>query len=99
MKSLWIGVVEALTEPSSGDGDTRAFTNVVTWANSAAGYATAVTEVFLEYGWTVLGVENARPVDSETGFNEEIAEIIERAMTNPKACIYATFHYYPSNPA
>jgi predicted TIM-barrel enzyme len=99
MKKLWIGVVEVLTEPSSGDGNTRAFTNVVTWANSAARYGTAVTEVFLKYGWTVLGVENARPVDSETDFNEEIAEIIERARTNPNACIFATFHYYPSKPS
>ncbi|MGD0912974.1 MAG: hypothetical protein ABR928_13840 [Terracidiphilus sp.] len=96
-KKLWIGVVEVLTEPGCGDGDTRAFTNVVTWANSVAGYGTSVTEVFLKYGWTVLGVESARPIDSESEFDEEIGEIIERAKTNPKACIYATFHYYPSN--
>jgi hypothetical protein len=44
----------------------------------------------------VLGVENARPVASENSFNEEIAEIIERAKNNPNACIFATFHYYPS---
>jgi hypothetical protein len=86
-KKLWIGVVEVLTEPGCGDGDTRAFTNVVTWANSVAGYGTSVTEVF----------ESARPIDSESEFDEEIGEIIERAKTNPKACIYATFHYYPSN--
>ena len=99
MKKLWMGVVEVLTEPSSGDGDTRAFTNVVTWTASASDYVTAVTNVLSEYGWTVLGVENARPVDSETGFNEEITEIIERAKTNPNACIFATLHYYPSKPA
>ena len=29
---------------------------------------------------------------------EEIAEIIERARHIPKACIFATFHYYPSKP-
>jgi hypothetical protein len=93
---LWIGLVEVLTEPSSGGGNTRAFTSVVTWASSAATYATSVTEVFLKYRWTVLGVENARPVASENSFNEEIAEIIERAKNNPNACIFATFHYYPS---
>jgi hypothetical protein len=47
----------------------------------------------------VLGVENARPIASESSFDEEIAEIIERAKTNPNACIFATFHYYPSKPA
>jgi hypothetical protein len=44
-----------------------------------------------------LGTENARPVDSETGFNEEIAEIIERAKPEPNACIVATSYYYPLN--
>jgi len=98
MKALWIGVVEVLTEPSIGTGDTRAFTNVVAWAESAQDYQSTVTGVFSKYGWTLLGVENARLVDSESGFNEEISEIIERARANPDACIFATFHYYPSKP-
>ena len=99
MQELWIGVVEVLTEPSVGDGDTRAFTNVVTWAATASDYLRSVTEVFAEYGWTVLGIENERPIANETGFNEEITDIIERAKQNPNACIYATFYYYPSKPA
>ncbi|MGA2672396.1 MAG: hypothetical protein ABSE99_04130 [Terracidiphilus sp.] len=99
MQELWIGVVEVLTEPSIGEGDTRAFTNVVSWAKTASDYVDSVTLVFAEYGWTVLGIENERPVASETDFNEEIADIIERAKQNPNACIFATFHYYPSKPA
>lgn len=50
MKELWIGVVEVLTEPSTGEGNTRAFTNVVTWATSTSDYVTAVANVFSEYG-------------------------------------------------
>jgi hypothetical protein len=99
MKELWIGVVEVLTEPSSGDSDTRAFTNVVTWATSVSTYLARVTSAFFEYGWTVLGSENVRPVDFEAEFNEEIVEIIESARTNPDACIFATFYYYPSKPS
>jgi hypothetical protein len=99
MQELWIGVVEVLTEPSVGSGDTRAFTNVVTWATNASDYVDSVTAVFAEYGWTVLGTENERPVVGETDFNEEITEIIERAKHIPKACIFATFYYYPSKPA
>jgi hypothetical protein len=99
MQELWIGVAEVLTEPNIGDGDTRAFTNVVTWATTASDYVDSITSVFAEYGWTVLSTENERPVANETGFDEDIAEIIERARHNPKACIFATFHYYPSKPA
>ncbi len=99
MKELWIGVVEVLTEPSVWDGDTRAFTNVVTWASNASGYIHSVTAVFEKYGWTVLGTENERPIAGLTDISEEITEIIERAKTNANACIFATFHYYPSKPS
>ncbi|WP_348262453.1 hypothetical protein P8935_21975 [Telmatobacter sp. DSM 110680] len=99
MAELWIGVAEVLTDPSSGDGDTRAFTNVIVWATSVSTFFAKVTSVFSEYGWTVLGTENVRPVGLEVNFDEEITEIIERAKTNPNACIFATLHYYPSKPA
>ena len=99
MKELWIGVVELLTEPSSGDGDTRAFTNAIAWATSVSTFLDKATSVFSGYGWTVLSSENVRPVDLEAEFDEEIVEIIERARTNPDACIFATFHYYPSKPS
>ena len=98
MKQLWIGVVEALLEPSALDGDTRGFTNVVTWANDTTDYANSVSTVFAKYGWTVLGIENERPIDRETDFSVEITEIIESAKTNPNACIYATFYSYKSQP-
>jgi hypothetical protein len=99
MKELWIGVVEILTDQSSGDGNTRAFTNVITWATSVSTFVSRVTSVFSEYGWTVLGSEGVRPIDFEAEFDEGIVEIIERAITNPDACIFATFHYYPSKPS
>ncbi len=99
MRELWIGVVEVLTETSVGSGNTRAFTNVVTWASTPSDYADSVITVFTEYGWSVLGTENERPLEGESGFDEEITEIIERAQQNPKACIFATFHYYPCKPS
>jgi hypothetical protein len=99
MKELWIGVVEVLTEPSTGDGNTRAFTNVVTWAESVPSYVNHVSAVFAKYEWTVLGAENVRPVDPNESYSEDVAGVIERAKTNPNACTFATFHYYPSKPA
>lgn len=98
MKELWIGVVEVLTEPSTGDGDTRAFTNVIACAESAADFVKRVKNAFDEYGWTILGNENVRPVNSDDAYPEEILEIIDRARMNPNACIFATMHYYPSKP-
>ena len=99
VRQLWIGIVEVLTEPSSDNGDTRAFTNAVAWANDESDYRATLSSVFDGYGWTVLGVENLRPVEQGSDYPEEISEIIERAKSFPKACIFATLHYYPSKPA
>lgn len=54
--------------------------------------------IFEEYGWTVLGTENERPIDGEAGFSDEINEIIESAKQNPNACIFTTFNYFLSKP-
>jgi hypothetical protein len=98
MKELWVGVVEVLTETGVEDDNTRAFTNVVTWSGNEADYIHSVTAVFEKYSRTVLGTENERPVAGLTDLSKEITEIIERAKTNPNACIFATFHYDPSRP-
>jgi GTPase len=99
MRQLWIGLVEVLTEPDDGEGNTRAFTNVIAWAESAEGYTTCVSGVLEEYGWALLGTENVRLVSPESNYEAEISEIIERAKSIPKACIFSTLHYYPSRPA
>jgi hypothetical protein len=99
MRELWIDLVEVLTLPSADRGDTRAFTNVVTWASTVSEYVSSVTTVFEKYGWSVLGIENERPVASQSVFSDEIAEIIESAKYNPNACIFATFYTYPSKPS
>jgi len=99
MRELWIGVLEVLTEPDIENGNIRAFTSVVTWASTVSEFVGSATAVFEEYGWSVLGSANIRPIAGETGFNEEITEMIESAKQNPKACIFATFYSYPSKPS
>ena len=98
MKALWIGVAEVLTDANLGEGNSRAFTNVVAWAESDAEYAKVVRVVFEKYGWDVLGFERVHPVAEQSGYQDEIAQIIDRARVNPNACIYSTLHYYPSKP-
>ena len=98
MQKLWIGRVELLTPPTEL-GDTKAFTNIVTWANDAFQYRDRVASVLEEYGWSLIDVEECSAVSTRKDFDEEIAEAIESAKGNPDACIYSTFHYYPSKPA
>lgn len=97
-RELWAATVEVVTNPSD-TGDTRAFTNAVSWASSASEYSAVVREVFESYGWVLIGVENCRPVSHSSEAGAELAELIQRAQSNPNACIYGTFHYYPSRAA
>jgi hypothetical protein len=92
---LWIGCVEVLT-PATDSGDTKAFTKVITWASKADEFRATVAEVFEEYGWALLSVDECGPVALRGGFDEEVLEAIESAKNNLNACIYTTFYYYPS---
>jgi hypothetical protein len=95
MRRLWISKVEILTEPNE-NGDARAFTNVIAWASSARAYSETVRAVAGKYDWTELGVGNARCIADSDEFCEDITELIASARGNPRACIFATFHYHPS---
>jgi hypothetical protein len=92
---LWIGRVEVLT-PATDSGNTKTFTNVITWASERLDFEVMVAHVFEEYGWALLGVEECGPVRLRNEFDEEFLEAIELAKGNLNACIYTTFHYYPS---
>ena len=61
-KQLWIITAEILVKPSDlASGDTKGFTNVVTWADSPKTAEQKMSEVLKSYGWEVLGIESARP--------------------------------------
>jgi hypothetical protein len=98
MKELWTGRVEVLTPPTD-IGDTKAFTNVVTWARNSQEFRDQVESVFEEYGWSLIGVEECSPVSVDESLDEEMSEVVARARGIPEACIYTTFYYYPSKPA
>jgi hypothetical protein len=95
VKEIWTGRVEVLTSPTEF-GDTKAFTNVVTWAADAEGYKQRIASVFEEYGWTLTGVEESSPIAKHESLSAFDANARDRAIDNPEACIYGTFHYYPS---
>jgi hypothetical protein len=97
-RELWTGRVEVLTPPTQF-GDTKAFTSVVTWAADAPDFKSVVSDVFKEYGWSLIGVEECSSISSYATLGEELSDAVERARDNPKACVYLTFHYYPSRSA
>ena len=96
-QQLWIITAEILVKPGDlASGETKGFTNIVTWAASPKTAQQKVSEVLKSYGWEVLGIEAARRFDDSRTYSDELLDIVDQARTNPNACIIATvFSYKP----
>ena len=94
---LWVITAEILVEPGDlSSGETKGFTNIVTWADSSKAAQQKVSKVLKSYKWEVLGVEATRPFDESKSYDEDILDIVDQARTNPDACIIGTvFSYKP----
>jgi hypothetical protein len=98
MKELWTAQVHLLTPPNVV-GNTKAYANVVCWAEDPEDYSVTIARLLEERGWFVLDVELCRRVEECKVIPEELASQIERAKTQLSSCILGTLHYYPSRPA
>ena len=96
-QQLWIITAEILVKPGDlTSGETKGFTNVVTWADSPKNAEQKVSEVLKSCGWDVLGIEALRRFDDSKSYTEDLLDIAHGARTNPDACIVGTvFSYKP----
>jgi hypothetical protein len=97
MQQLWVITAEILVKPGDlASGETKGFTNIVTWADSPKTAQQKVAEVLKSYGWEVLSIEAARRFDDSRSYDDELLNIVDQARTNPNACIIGTiFSYKP----
>lgn len=97
MEELWVITAEILVEPGDlSSGCTKAFVNVVTWADSPSTAQERLSRCLESYGWHLVGIEAAHPFDEARSYSDELVEIVEQARTNPQACIIGTaFSYKP----
>jgi len=97
-QQLWVIIAEVLVNPGDlASGDTKGFTNIVTWADSRKAAQQKVSEVLKSYGWEVLGIEAAHRFDESRSYDDELLEIVDQAKTNPNACIIGTVFSYKPN--
>ena len=96
-QQLWVITAEIIVKLGDlASGDTKGFTNIVTWADSPKTAQQKVWEVLKSYGWEVLGIEVVRRFDDSRNYDDAILEIVDQARTNPDACIIGTvFSYRP----
>jgi hypothetical protein len=101
-QELWIGVVEVKPLNRQAYGAAGAFTNIVTWARNIEEFRAKSETIAATLDMYVLGVEDAEPLIQRTAkcqLQEQIADMVSRAESNPNAIIYGTFHRYPFDEA
>jgi hypothetical protein len=95
MESIWLITCEILVEPGDlASGQTKAFANVVTWADSQDSVTSKIKRYLESFKWHLISFENAHPVDDGRAYSEEVWDLIDRARTNPQAIILGTFFSY-----
>jgi hypothetical protein len=93
---IWIGTVEiSFANLDAPEAMKPAFTVVTTWATSSEEFRQKCSRMLESYGWKLLGVERANPVQVGSEFSDEVEDMLERTRCNPNAVIYGTFYSYP----
>jgi hypothetical protein len=96
LPAIWIGTIEiSWSDEKTPTVFQPAFTVVTTWATSPEEFRDKCVRMLENYGWNLLGVEQAKPVPNDGEFSEEVEDMLTRTRTNPNAIIYGTFHSYP----
>jgi hypothetical protein len=95
-REIWLGLVELkYTDPKAPDNVKCAFTNVATWARDSQEFFQKAKEMIEHYGWELLGIEEAGPVDEKLEYSPVIEELIEKTRESPNAVLYGAFHAHP----
>jgi predicted metalloenzyme YecM len=98
MDQVWIVLVAVIAYIDSAPGVGQpGFVNVVCSGNGRKIVESKVRSCLLSYGWQVLQIESALPVDEDAVYDDEIWELIEDVGQNSDHIRLATLHSYRVN--
>jgi hypothetical protein len=95
MPILWLVICEVLFEP--GDlplGDTKGFMRVTMWGDSEQSLRSRLAECLESYRWHLISIESASPINEDSNYPEEVAEMVDRTRGNPEAIIVGRVFSY-----
>ena len=98
MRKLWTGRVELLT-PQTEWGDTKCFTNVFLWAESATDFANSIKRHLEAESISVLRIEECHQIEVDEEIPDQTKPFFEWAKNHPEEFTTTDRHYFPSKPA
>jgi hypothetical protein len=101
---IWIGLAEVVAvEGCRPLADARgAFVNVVTWANSEAGFHSKVSKMAAELQLQLVDLEDCEPFSkrrAEWEVDETILDMVDRVNEEPEVVAFGTFHMWHESDA
>jgi hypothetical protein len=98
MDQVWIVLVAVIAFTDSAPNVAQpGFVNVVCAGDERKIVEAKVRDCLLSYGWQVLQIESALPVDEDAVYDDQIWELIEDVRLNGEHILLATLHSYRVN--
>jgi hypothetical protein len=98
MDQVWIVLAAVIAFTDSAPSVAQpGFVNVVCSADERKIAESKVRDCLLSYGWKVLQIESALPVEEDAVYDDEIWELIEDVRLNTDHIRLATLHSYRVN--
>jgi hypothetical protein len=98
MDPVWIVYLEVLAfidaAPSEGK---LGFVNVVLSAADSESAIRRTSAVLKEYGWEIIGVENASLAHPDHEYQDDLSELIDSVIANPHYILLSTLYSYKPN--
>jgi hypothetical protein len=98
MEAIWLVLTEIVAQTAGPPTSSEVgFMNVTTWADCKEAAGTKIRQYLESFGWKLVSIEEANVVEDEGAYGEDVADMIERTRSNPRAIILGTFHTYKTN--
>ena len=96
MEEMWLVLTEIVAQTGHQPSEVG-FMDVTTWADSREAASVKVQQYLESFGWHLISVERADLIEENTTYGDDVADMIDRTRSNPKAIILGTFHTYNTN--
>jgi hypothetical protein len=98
MEAIWLVLTEIVAQAEDPPRASKVgFMNVTAWAHSKEAAGAKIRQYLELFGWNLVSIEEANVVEDEGIYGEDVADMIERTRSNPRAIILGTFHKHKTN--
>jgi hypothetical protein len=97
METMGLVLAEIIADSGGSSASRIGFMNITTWADSKEGAGSKIERYLRSFGWHLVSIDEANIIDEDSGYGDEVTEMINSTRNNPNAIILGSFHTYKTN--